>query len=353
MTNESDEANASDASDATDRSDELRNPIVVAAFEGWNDAADAATDALRFLVRSLHAKEVFELDAQDYSDFQSARPHVTLSNGVVTGIQWRTTTISVARIATAQRDLILVVGIEPNLKWRQFCDEILSYAEIHGATTVVTLGALLGDAPHTRSLPVTGTASDPGTITKLGLQRSRYVGPTGIVGVLADAARRCGFETISLWVPVPHYTANAPSPKATLTLLQRLVTLFDLPIELSNLAVAARGWELSVDAMVETDGDLTAYIHQLETRFDSDDELADDAIDIDHDIDVLFDGGYFDEVDGFFSAEDDNDEHAEGDDDDEDDDDDLFDEDDLPNGDSLAQDFERYLRDQRPDDNPG
>ena len=321
----------------------LRNPIVVAAFEGWNDAADAASDALRFLQRSLHAQEVFVLDAQDYSDFQSARPHVSLSNGVVTGIQWRTTTISTARIATGQRDLILVLGVEPNLKWRQFCDEILSFAEIHAATTVITLGALLGDAPHTRTLPVTGTASDPATIAKLGLQRSRYAGPTGIVGVLSDAARRSGFEAISLWVPVPHYTASAPSPKATLTLLHRLAALFELPIDLSNLAVAARGWETSVDAMVETDGDLIAYVHQLEARFDSDEALDDDPINNDVDTsDVLFDGEYLDELDDFFSNDDDDDE--------DDDEDDIFDEDDLPNGDSLAQDFERYLRDQRPDD---
>ena len=323
----------------------LRNPIVVAAFEGWNDAADAATDALRFLIRSLHAKEVFELDAQEYSDYQSARPHVALSNGVVTGIQWRTTTISIAKVAGADHDLILIIGIEPNLKWLQFCEEILSFAAVHNATTVITLGALLGDAPHTRPLPVTGTASDPDTIAKLWLQRSRYEGPTGIVGVLSDAARRSGFEAISLWVPVPHYTANAPSPKATLILLQRLASLFQLPIELSSLAAAARGWEVTVNSMVETDGDLTAYVHQLEARFDSDGELGDDPIDIDIDPDPLFDTEYFDEIDGFFSDEDDAEEE-----DDDDDEDDIFDEDDLPSGDSLAQDFERYLRDQRPDD---
>jgi PAC2 family len=321
----------------------LRNPILVAAFEGWNDAADAATDAVRFLLRSLRATEVFELEAQEYSDFQSARPLVTLANGVVTEIHWRTTNISVARLSGAERDLILVLGVEPNLKWRQFCDEILSYAEIHSATTIVTLGALLGDAPHTRTLPITGTASDPATIAKLGLQRSRYEGPTGIVGVLADAARRSGFEAISLWVPVPHYTAAAPNPKATLTLLQHLATLFALPLELSSLAVAARGWQVSVDTMVETDGDLTAYVHQLEARFDSDEDLSDDTISIGIETESLFDSEYFNEFDELFEDDDDEDD---------DDDDDEFDEDDLPSGDSLAQDFERYLRDQRPNEEP-
>ncbi len=328
--------------------DDLRNPIVIAAFEGWNDAADAASDALRFLLRSLKAVDVFELEAQEYSDFQAARPHVEMHNGVVKSIRWLSTTIAVARVPATNRDVILVVGIEPNLKWQQFCDEILSYATIHGATTVVTLGALLGDAPHTRPLPVTGTASDPATIAKLGLQRSRYEGPTGIVGVLSDAARRAGFEAISLWVPVPHYTAQAPNPKATLTLLERLSALCDLPLELSNLAVMARGWETSVDSMVEVDGDLTAYVHQLEARYDEQDHLDIDNDEVDPETmhEDLF-------AISLFESDFDDDEFDEDDaEDDDDDDDDMFDEDDLPDGDSLAQDFEQYLKNQHRDDPP-
>ncbi len=328
---------------------ELRDPIVIAAFEGWNDAANASTDALRFLERHFNASKVHELEAQEYSDFQATRPHVELANGVVQSIRWISTTISTAVVTNATRDLILVLGIEPNLKWQQFCDEILSIASIHGATTVVTLGALLGDAPHTRPFPVTGTASDPATVERLGLQRSQYVGPTGIVGVLADAARRAQFDAISLWVPVPHYVATPPNPKATLTLLDRLSALFDIPLELKNLSIAAHGWQTRVDAMVETDGDLTAYVHQLEARFDSDETLDVAGLDP-HDLVI---GATPD----FESLFDDVDYYSDEDEDDEDEDDEApgpetpsLNIDDLPSGESLAEDFERYLREHRRDD---
>lgn len=333
----------------------LRDPILVAAFEGWNDAANAASDAMRFLLRTFMATEAHELEPQEYSDFQAARPHVEINNGVVKSLRWPSTKISIATVFGSGRDLILVHGIEPNLRWQQFCDEILAFAEVHDTRTVVTLGALLGDAPHTRDFPITGTASDPALVERLGLQRSSYQGPTGIIGVMSSAARVAELESISLWVPVPHYVSSAPSPKATYALLERFSTLLEVPLDLRNLGVASRGWQTHVDSMVETDGDLTAYVHELESRYDNDDaasELETGFGDLDEDLSIEADLDDF-EAYTIFDDSDDNDfDDFDEEEDEEEDDDDIFDEDNLPTGESLAQDFERYLRDQQGPDQP-
>ncbi len=305
----------------------LRDPALVAAFEGWNDAANAASDALRFLLRAFDAEEVRELDAQEYFDFQAARPHVEISNGVLRTLRWPSTRLYTARVNGGPRDLVLALGIEPNLHWPQFCHEIVGTARSFGASFAVTLGALLGDTPHTRDTPITGTGSDPLTARRLGLQRSRYQGPTGIVGVLSDACRREALPCASLWAPVPHYVSSPPNPKATLALLERLAVLLELPLDLRNLRVAANGWVEQVNSVMETDGDLVAYVHQLEARHD-DPSATDDDDDVDDD--------------DLFAALDD---VVDTDEDDEDDDEeDIFDEDDLPSGDALAAEFERYLR---------
>ena len=298
-------------------------PVLIAAFEGWNDAAGAASDAAQFLLRACNAVEIWSVDPERYFDFQAARPSVEIVNGVTRSLRWPSISVHRGSAPRTGREIVFVVGPEPNLQWPRLCAEILDLARPRGVGTVVTLGALLGDAPHTRPLPVTGTANDTDTIERLGLRRSSYEGPTGIVGVFAEAARRAGFDTASLWVPVPHYVSSAPCPKATLALLERLARLLDLDIELRNLVEAAQHWEAEVNTVLETDGDLIEYVHQLEHRFDndiSDDWAADD------------DAEWFDDDDEW------------DDESDWDDDTDRIAEADLPSGETLAADFERYLR---------
>ncbi len=340
--------------------------VLIAAFEGWNDAANAASDAVRYLIRTLDATEVHALDSEAYFDFQAARPQVEIVEGVVRHLRWPTTRIH--RAEPNGRTVILALGIEPNLHWPAYCAEILRTARDHGVHRAVTLGALLGDVPHTRPVVVTGTASDPRTAARLGLQRSRYEGPTGIVGVLADQARMAGFTSLSLWAPVPHYVASAPNPKATLALLERLGELLELELDTGGLAVAARAWEQQVDSVAEDDEDLVHYVHSLEARYDSgtsdDLELLDDEPDDDV---IAFDDDWDD--DPSWDNEDD------WDDDDEEDDEELpgrrraplddksgdrpaapvddtppasdappIDESDLPSAETLAADIEEFLR---------
>lgn len=324
----------------------LRDPVLVAAFEGWNDAANAATDAVRFLIRQLNATDIGGLDAEEYFDFQAARPHVEIAQGVVRRVRWPNTRFAIARVARAERDLVLVLGVEPNLHWPAFCRAVLEMATDLGCSLAVTLGALLGDAPHSRPVAVTGTASDPELAQRLGLERSRYEGPTGIVGVLTDASRRAGLPTVSLWAPVPHYVATPPSPKATHALLARFSALTGIALPLQSLEIAGRGWQQHVDEAIDDD-DIRAYVTELERRHDEptvDDEepvardADDDAVDFD-DWDDWDDDDWDDDLIGDLVEE-----LADDDDDDE------FDEDELPSGDVIAQELERFLREQRPDD---
>ncbi|MGQ0826579.1 MAG: PAC2 family protein [Actinomycetota bacterium] len=292
---------------------ELRRPALVAAFSGWNDAGDAATDAVRWLARTLGGEPCASLDAEEYLDFQAARPTVELVNGVVRDVRWPTLTFSAATVPGSPRDLMLLLGAEPNLRWRAFCDDVVSVARTVGCDIVVTLGALLGDTPHSRPVRCTGSATDEVLSARLGMERSRYEGPTGIVGVLHDSVRRAEYPSASIWAPVPHYVASAPSPKATRALLEKLGGLLDLPLDLTDLDIASAAWERSVGEVVTADEDVSSYVARLEARYD-------------------------DSVEAAFER-----------DDEEGDEDDWLDEDDLPSGDSLAADFERYLRDQ-PDD---
>jgi proteasome assembly chaperone (PAC2) family protein len=244
----------------------LRAPVLVAAFEGWNDAGEAATAAVEHLELQWDAENVAALDSEDYYDFQVNRPTVTLVDGTTRRITWPRTRLSVCRLPASGRDVVLVRGVEPNLRWRSFCDELLAVAGELDVTMVVTLGALLADNPHTRPVPVTGTASDPATAAALGLERSRYEGPTGIVGVLQDAAVRAGLQAASFWAAVPHYVASPPCPKATVALLRRVEDLLDVPVPLGELPEQARDWERHVDELAAEDSEVAEYIAALEQR---------------------------------------------------------------------------------------
>lgn len=297
----------------------LRRPAMIAAFSGWNDAGDAASDAVRWLIRATNARPFAALDIEEYLDFQAARPTVDLVEGVVRAITWPSLALSGGTLPGADRDLVLLLGVEPNLRWPAFCDDVIGVARKTSCEIVVTLGALLGDTPHSRPIKCTGSATDEVLAARLGMQRSRYEGPTGIVGVLHDAVRRAGFASASIWAPVPHYVATPPNPKATRAILDRLGDLLDLGFDLTDLDIAASAWERSVSEVVSGDADVSAYVARLEARYDTADEAP----------------GWL-ATDDEIAVEDDEDEDEE----------DWFDEDELPSGESLAEDFERYLRDQ-------
>ena len=244
----------------------LRRPLLIAAFEGWNDAGDAATGAIDHLIEAWDAEAVAALDPDDYYDFQVNRPVVSLVDGVTRQLRWPTTRAYVCRLPDSDRDAVLLRGVEPNMRWRGFCEELTAISTALGVELVVTLGALLADSPHTRPVPVSGTASDPETMQALGLERSRYEGPTGIVGVFQDLCTQAGLPAISFWAAVPHYVASPPCPKATLALLRRVEDLLDLPVPLGDLPDKARAWERSVDELAAEDSDVAEYIASLEQR---------------------------------------------------------------------------------------
>jgi proteasome assembly chaperone (PAC2) family protein len=240
---------------------------MVAAFEGWNDAGDAASGAIDHLEAAWHSTPLAAIDPEDYYDFQVNRPTVSIDeDGVTRRLEWPTTRFSVARLAGAERDAVLVRGLEPNMRWRGFCDEIIAIARELGVEYVVTLGALLSDSPHTRPVPVTGTASDDETARLLGIESSRYEGPTGIVGVLQDACARAGWPAVSFWAAVPHYVAQPPCPKATLALLRRVEDLLDVTVPIGDLQEQARAWERGVDELARDDVEVAEYVRTLEQR---------------------------------------------------------------------------------------
>ena len=247
---------------------ELTDPVLVAAFEGWNDAGDAATGAVEHLELTWQSRLVAEIDPDDYYDFQVNRPNVSQVDGVSRRISWPTTRLSVCRPAGAEFDLVLVRGIEPNMRWRTFCDELIEAMRELGVRTVVTLGALLADSPHTRPTPVTGTSYDAPSATRYGLEKSRYEGPTGIVGVLQEACVLAGIPAISFWAAVPHYVAQPPNPKATIALLHRVEEVLDIAVPLGELPGQADDWQKLVNEMADEDEDVRDYIRNLEERDD-------------------------------------------------------------------------------------
>ncbi|HEV7196997.1 MAG TPA: PAC2 family protein, partial [Pedococcus sp.] len=210
------------------------------------------------------AAQVAALDPEDYYDFQVNRPEVGLAEDGSREITWPTTRLSVARIPLATRDVVLVHGIEPSMRWRAYVEELLGAARDLGVEMIVTLGALLADTPHTRPVPVTGSASDSALATRMGYEPSTYEGPTGIVGVLAEACTRAGIASVSLWAAVPHYVSQPPCPKATLALLGQIEDLLDVPVPLGELPEAARAWQDGVDELAAEDEEVAAYVRQLE-----------------------------------------------------------------------------------------
>lgn len=259
---------------------ELTDPVLVAAFEGWNDAGDAATGAVEHLELTWNAQPLAAIDPDDYYDFQVNRPTVSLVDGVSRRITWPTTRLSVCRPAGAEFDLVLIRGIEPNMRWRQFCDELLDMMRTLQVSKVITLGALLSDSPHTRPTPVSGTAYDPDSAARYSLEHSRYEGPSGIVGVLQDMCVTAGMPAISFWAAVPHYVSQPPNPKATLALLHRVEEVLDIAVPLGELPTQADDWQKVVDEMAEEDSDVRDYIRDLEERDDAGEmrEASGDAI---------------------------------------------------------------------------
>jgi proteasome assembly chaperone (PAC2) family protein len=241
----------------------------VAAFRGWNDGAQGASLAASYLAQSWSARRFGDLDPEEFFDFQAVRPHVRLEEGLTRRIDWPETAFYHAAVPSTDRDAVLLLGIEPNTRWRTFCSEIVDLARDLEVDLVVTLGALLADVPHTRPAPVTGSASDPALVEELGLAASRYEGPTGIVGVLHDACRRAGLPSASLWAAVPHYVSLAASPKAALALSRRLGDLLGAELELGDLERASEAYELQVSAAVSQDEETEAYVRDLEARRDT------------------------------------------------------------------------------------
>jgi proteasome assembly chaperone (PAC2) family protein len=263
-----------------EQTSELVDPVVIAAFEGWNDAADASSAVIDHLMKVWGARVIGEIDPEDYYDFQVNRPYTGTNDQGMRCITWPTTRIAVASPPDFDRDVILVRGLEPNMRWRQFCAELIAAIEELGGSLVITLGALLADAPHTRPIPVSGTATEPDIIDRLKLEISSYEGPTGIVGVFQDACVQADVPAVSYWAAVPHYVAQPPCPKATLALVTRLEELLEVSIPLDDLPEDARAWERGVNELAEEDEDVAEYVRALEEARDTTDlpEASGEAI---------------------------------------------------------------------------
>jgi proteasome assembly chaperone (PAC2) family protein len=253
---------------------------LITAFEGWNDAGDGASAAAGYLSRHWSAVEFAAIDPEEFFDFTSTRPQVRIVGSSKRVIDWPETTFSVARGAGDNRDVVFLRGVEPQLRWRTFCDLVVDVARTVGVELVVSLGALLAEVPHTRPVRVTGTAADRELVGRLGLQPSRYEGPTGIVGVLSEAFGKAGIPTASLWASVPAYVGQTPSPKATLALVTRLAEMLNVHVPTVDLDVAAASYERQVSEVVAADEDATAYVRSLEEFDDSPD---DDALELELD----------------------------------------------------------------------
>jgi len=248
---------------------ELASPILIAAFEGWNDAADAASSVVDHLIKVWNARVVAAIDPEDFYDFQMNRPMVGTDELGMRRVTWPSTQISVARPPGAHRDIVLLRGIEPNMRWRQFCAELLATSDELGTELVVTLAALLADTPHTRPIPVTGTATEPELADRLKLEQSNYEGPTGIVGVFQDACMQMDIPAVSFWAAVPYYVAQPPCPKATLALIGQLEELLEISIPLADLPEGAKAWERGVDELAQEDEEIGDYVRALEETRDT------------------------------------------------------------------------------------
>jgi proteasome assembly chaperone (PAC2) family protein len=246
----------------------LKRPLIVSAFKGWNDAGEAATAALGFLIDSFDATEVGRIDPEEYYDFTAVRPTVRLSEGRTRVIDWPENSFHAAHVTGAEHDLLLLQGTEPSLRWRQFTGLVVDTARELDAHMVITLGALLADVPHSRPVPMTGIASDEGLVAKLGYERSTYEGPTGVVGVLHHACAQAGVSSVSLWASVPHYVAAAPNPKAALALIRSFEGVAGVAVEARDLEESAEDYERQVSAAVASDPEVKSFVERLEQTLD-------------------------------------------------------------------------------------
>ena len=297
----------------------LRRPVLLAAFEGWSDAGDSATLALNHLAGRWSARPFADIDPEDYFDFTSTRPHVRLVNGLHRKIEWPRNEFSAGTFVGGERDVIVLQGSEPQLRWRAFCGHILDVVRAYDVEMVVTLGALLADVPHTRPVRITGTAADGELVDRLGLMRSRYEGPTGIVGVLHDFLGTAGIRSASLWGAVPHYLPGTPSPKAALALVERTAELLGTTVTTLDLQIASADYENQVNEVVDADDEMRGFVRELEASHDDGDD--DDDVEIE---DESPDSSPEGAVPGALT-----DEHGN-----------------VPSGDALAAELEQFLRDQ-------
>lgn len=250
---------------------QLRNPIVIAAFEGWNDAGESASGALSHLLTIWTHQQIAHLDPEEYYDFQVNRPNIKVDEKIVREIIWPNTRVFAVSTPDLENDFLIVKGIEPSMRWQSFVAEILDLADDYEVSLLITMGALLADTPHSRPISVTGSGSHPDVAERLGVEISRYEGPTGILGVLQDAANRRGLDAVSLWAAVPHYVSTPPSPKASLALVNALEDFLEISISQGDLPERAREWEKSVDQMAAEDTEVGDYVRQLEKSKDATD----------------------------------------------------------------------------------
>lgn len=267
----------------------LHRPTIIAAFTGWNDAGDAASNSVRHLIEAWKAQPLAEIDPEEFTDFATIRPHVRLDSGMTRSIVWPT--VGLWSASTPGGDVILLLGPEPSLRWRLFGEQVMAVAARFEATMLLTLGALLADVPHSRPVQLMGTATEQAMIDRFDLQRSRYEGPTGIVGVLHDAASHTDLSSASLWAAVPAYASQVPSPKAALALVARTCEMLGCPAPTGRLVAEAGEYDARVSAFVGDDEDLIGYVSRLESLADSG-ELDDEDDDEDDEADTSQAGDY-------------------------------------------------------------
>jgi len=244
----------------------LRSPVLVCAFRGWNDAAASASTALTAIANSLGAEQIARIDPEEYFDFQSTRPTISMDEGQTRRIDWPENNLFAVEVPSADRDLVLLDGTEPNLRWRTFSETVATAADALGVELVITLGALIAEVSHTLPVPITGLASSQELVEELDLERSNYEGPTGIVGVVHDLCRKSGIDSASLWAAVPHYVAAVPNPKAALALLRRLEGLTGIAVEAAELEEETTDYEEQIGRAVAANPEIEELVQRIEAE---------------------------------------------------------------------------------------
>jgi hypothetical protein len=256
-----------------DERPQLRRPVLVAAFEGWNDAGNAASETVSYLCRAWDGTTFAAFDSEELFDFTSSRPHVRLESGKTRRLEWPELKLSSATLPGGERDVVFLSGPEPQLRWRSFAEELRTTALSLGITTAVLVGALLADVPHTRPVRISGGAANADLATLAGVEPSYYEGPTGILGVVSDALGRADIPTVSLWASVPHYVSQSASPKATLALVERTVRILGAAVDVVELQISAAAYERQINELVASDDDASAYVTRLEEQDEEEVEL--------------------------------------------------------------------------------